>query len=84
MMMMMIIIIIINLPIPVAAQTKAWVCASSLADTSGLKPAGGICQYVSFECCVLSSKVLRVELITRPEESYRVSCDREASTMRRS
>jgi hypothetical protein len=37
---------------------------------------------VSYECCVLSGRGLRVGLITRPEESYRVwcvsKCDREA------
>jgi hypothetical protein len=39
-----------------------------------------------FECCVLSGRVLRVGLITRAEESYRlwcvVVCDRETSIMR--
>jgi hypothetical protein len=42
---------------------------------------------VNFACCVLSGRGLRVGLITRPEESYRVwcvsECDREASIMRR-
>jgi coenzyme F420-reducing hydrogenase gamma subunit len=41
---------------------------------------------VSCECCVLSSRVFCVGLITRPEESYRLwclECDREASIMRR-
>jgi hypothetical protein len=42
---------------------------------------------VSCECCVLSGRGLRVGLITRPEESYRVwcvsECDHEASAMRR-
>ena len=41
---------------------------------------------VSLECCVLSGRGLCVELVTRPEESYRVVCldyDREASTVRR-
>jgi hypothetical protein len=40
------------------------------------------------ECCVLSGRGLRDELITRPEESYRVSCvtecDLETSRTRRS
>jgi len=38
------------------------------------------------ECCVLSGRGLCVGLITRPEESYRVSaseCDRESSIMNR-
>jgi hypothetical protein len=43
---------------------------------------------VSFECCVLSGRGLGEELITRPEESYRlccvVVCDLETSTVRRS
>jgi hypothetical protein len=29
---------------------------------------------VSFECCVLSCRGIRVRLITRPEEFYRVPC----------
>jgi hypothetical protein len=43
--------------------------------------------FVSFDCCVLSGRVLCVGLITLPEESYRLwcvsECDREASIMRR-
>jgi hypothetical protein len=39
------------------------------------------------ECCVLSSRGLCDELITRPEESYRlwyvVECDLETTWMRR-
>jgi len=42
---------------------------------------------VCCECCVLSGRGLCDELITRPEESYRlwcvVVCDREISWMRR-
>ena len=39
---------------------------------------------VCCECCVLSSRGLFDGLITRPEESYRVSkCDRESSTTRK-
>jgi hypothetical protein len=42
---------------------------------------------VCFECCVLSSRGLCVELIPRPEEPYRlwciVVCDREISWMRK-
>jgi hypothetical protein len=42
---------------------------------------------VSCECCVLSGRGLCDELITRPEESYRLwcvsnVCDRETSTKR--
>jgi len=43
--------------------------------------------FVYCECCVLSGRGLCDELITRPEESYRVSCvvvcDLETSWMRR-
>ena len=35
------------------------------------------------ECCVLSGRGLGDELITRPQEPYRLCCDREASTVRR-
>ena len=46
----------------------------------------GAWMFVSCECCVLSSRGLRGELITRPEESYRlcsiVGCDIETSRMR--
>jgi hypothetical protein len=43
--------------------------------------------FVCCECCVLSGRGLWDELITRPEESYRlwcfVVCDLETSRMRR-
>jgi len=43
--------------------------------------------FVCCECCVLSGRGLWDELITRPEESYRlwcvVLCDLETSRMRR-
>ena len=45
--------------------------------------------FVCCECCVLSGRGLCDELITRPEESYRlwcvvIACDLETSRMRRS
>jgi hypothetical protein len=44
--------------------------------------------FVCCECCVLSDRGLCDELITRPEDSYRlwcvVVCDLETSRMRRS
>jgi len=47
----------------------------------------GAWMFVCCECCVLSGRGLRDELITRPEESYRlwcvVVCDLETSRMRR-
>jgi hypothetical protein len=43
--------------------------------------------FVCYECCVLSGRGLCDELITRPEEPYRlwrvVVCDRETSDTRR-
>ena len=48
----------------------------------------GAWMFVCCECCVLSGRGLCDELITRPEESYRlwcfVVCDLETWTMRRS
>jgi hypothetical protein len=63
-------------PIPVPAQSKAWVCGRSLIVIAGSNPAGvmDICLSVYRECCVVSSRVLCVRLITRPEQSYRVWC----------
>ena len=47
----------------------------------------GTWTFVCFECCVLSGSSLCDELITRPEESYRLGCvivcDLETSRMRR-
>jgi hypothetical protein len=47
----------------------------------------GACIFVCSECCVLSGRGLCDELITRPEESYRlwcvVVCDLETSRMRK-
>ena len=47
----------------------------------------GAWMFVCCECCVLSGRGLCDELITRPEESYRlwcvVACDLETSRMRR-
>ena len=72
-------------PVPVAARSKAWVCDRLLAGIVDSNPAGvmDVCR----ECYVLSGSGLCVELITRPEESYRlwcvVVCDLETSIMRR-
>jgi hypothetical protein len=41
---------------------------------TGKKIPPGAWMSVSFECCVLSGRGLCDELITRPEESYRVWC----------
>ena len=65
--------------IPVSARSKAWVCGRSVAGNAGSNHVGAM-DVVSCECCVLSGSGLCVGLITRPEESYRVS---EASVMSR-
>ena len=50
------------------------------AEIVGSNPTPGVCL---FECCVLSGRGLCDELITRPEESYRLwrvaVCDLETS-----
>jgi hypothetical protein len=65
--------------VPEAAQSKAWVCGRSPAETVGSNLDGGMNVYVLCLLCVV-----QVEgLITRPEESYRlwcvVVCDLETS-----
>ena len=56
----------------------------SPAEIVGSNPTGGM--DVCGECCVLSGRGLCDELITRPEDSYRlwcvVVCDLETSRMR--
>jgi hypothetical protein len=64
---------IIILPIPVAAQSKAWVCGRSLFGIAGSNHSGASMP-VSCDCCVLSGAGLRLGLIPCPEESYRVWC----------
>ena len=70
------------MPVPVAARSKALVCGRSPAEIVGLNPTSGH-GCVGCECCVLSGRSLCDELITRPEESYRlgclVVCDQETS-----
>ena len=58
-------------PTPVALRSKAWVWVHSLAGTAGSNTDRG--NDVSLSCA-LSGRGLYVELITRPEESYRVWC----------
>ena len=71
-----------------AARSKAWVCGRSPAETVGSNPTGGIDICQLWVLSVLSGRVLCDELITRPEESYRLWCvivrDLETSWMRRS
>ena len=74
------------MPVPVAARSKALVCGRSPAEIVGSNPTGGM-NVLRCECCVLLGRGLCDELITRPEESYRlwcvVVCDLETSKMRR-
>jgi len=60
-------------PVPVAARSKAEVCGRSPAEIVGSNPTGAW-MFVCCECCVLSGRGLCDELITRPEESYRLCC----------
>jgi len=60
-------------PVPVAPRSKPRVYDDSLAGIVGSSPAGEF-RCVSCECCVLSGRGLWDGPITRPEESYRVSC----------
>jgi len=75
--------IYIYMPVPVTARSKAYVCSRSPAEIMGSNPTEGMDDCC--ECCVLG---LCDELITRPEEFYRlwciVVCDLETSRMRRS
>ena len=57
----------------VAERYKAWVCGRSLAGIVGSNPTGSM-EFCLCECCVWSGRGLCDELITRPEESYRVWC----------
>jgi len=59
--------------IPVAARSKAWFCGRSFAGIVSSNPAGAW-MFVCCDCCVVSGRGLCDELITRPEESYRVWC----------
>jgi hypothetical protein len=63
-------------PIPAAARSKAWVCGRWCAGTEGSNTAAGMDVRL---LCVLSCRSIRDELITRPEQSYRlwrvVVCD---------
>ena len=74
------------LPVAVTARSKVEVCGSSPAANVGSNPKGAW-MFVCCECRVLSGRGLCDELITRPEESYRLwcvfVCDLETSRMRR-
>jgi len=59
-------------PVPVAVRSKAQVCGRPHAEIIGSNSIGVM--NVCCECCVLSGRGLCDELITRPEESYRLWC----------
>jgi hypothetical protein len=69
-------------PIPVAARSNALVCGRLVAGITGSNPARGmdiclLCLYLVLSCV---GRGLCDGMITRPEESYRVSvcvCDQE-------
>ena len=62
----------VAVPVPVATRSKALVWGRSPAEIVGSNPTGDM--DVCFERCVLSGRGLCDELITRPEESYRLWC----------
>ena len=68
------------MPVPEAARSKAWVCGRWPDVIVGSNNAALL-------CCLPSGRGLCDELITGPEESYRlwwvVACDLETSRMRR-
>ena len=74
--------------IPVAARFKASICGRSPTEIVGSKPTRNIDVCLILVLCVLASRGLCNELITRPEESYSlwcvVECDIETSWMSRS
>ena len=57
-----------------AARSKALDCGDSPAESVGSNPTGGMDFYLFCECCVLSGRGHCDELITRPEDSYRLWC----------
>ena len=56
-----------------ALRSKAYACSRSPAQIV-VSNSTGACPSVCCECCVLSGRGLWDELITRPEESYRLWC----------
>jgi hypothetical protein len=59
-------------PVPVVVRSKAKVCGRWPAEIVGSNPIGGM--DVCCECRVLLGRGLSDELITRPEDSYRLRC----------
>jgi len=74
-----------NVPITLAGRSMAYICGRLFAEIMCSNHTGEWMS-VSCECCVLSGRVLWNELITRPNESYRLwcdVCDLESSWLRR-
>jgi len=59
-------------PVPVVARSKTWVCGRSPAEILGSNATRDM--DVCDGCCVLACRGLCDELITRPEESFRLRC----------
>jgi hypothetical protein len=59
-----------SLSVPVAVRSKTWVCGRSPVEIVGSNPTEVM--NVCCDRCVLSGRGLCDELITRPEESYRL------------
>jgi hypothetical protein len=57
----------------VAVRSEAWVWGQQLATIAGSNPSENM-TFVCCNCCVLSGTGLCDELITHPEESYRLQC----------
>ena len=72
-------------PIPVAAQSNAWVCDRSLPQNADSNPAGGLdMSLVGVVCCQVEVPSSGWSLVQRsPTECGVCECDRGASTMRR-
>jgi hypothetical protein len=62
-----------EVPIPVAAWYKAWVCDRLLAGIAASNSARAS-MFVFCDCRVLSGRGIYFGLITRLEKSYRVWC----------
>jgi len=72
------------MPIPVAEQSKAWVCGRSLAGIVGSNPTGGHGCLLFVVCCQLEVSVSGWSLVQRsPTECGVSECDRESLIMKR-
>ena len=72
-----------QLPVPVAARSKAWVCGPSLAGIVGSNPAGAWMFVVSVVCCQVEVSASGWSLVQRSFTDCGVSeYDHESSIMR--